>query len=130
MYIKQITSHFAEVSGLLARTDLRAIELLAGAVYETQRMKRAIFTFGNGGSAATALHFANNLFDVRRGLKIRVNCLTSNVSVISALANDIGYDYVYDEQLKLLASPGDLAIAFSARSPFFGGTPFFTFCSP
>ena len=114
MYLKHIASHFGEVSNLLARADLRAIDLLAGAVYETQRLERTIFTFGNGGSAATALHFATNLFDLKRGPKARVNCLTSNVSVISALANDNGYDHIYDEQLEMLASPGDLAIAISA----------------
>jgi len=111
---ERIASHFAHVSQVLARVDLRTVELLAQAISEAHSTGHTIFTFGNGGSAATALHFANNLFDSRRGLKVRVNCLASNVSVLSAIANDIGYDRIYAEQLSMLASPGDLAIAISA----------------
>jgi D-sedoheptulose 7-phosphate isomerase len=112
--LEMIASYLARVSDVLAQVDLRSIELLAQAVSETGKAKGTIFTFGNGGSGATALHFANNLLDPARGLKFRVNCLLSNVSIISALANDSGYDSVYSEQLSILASPGDLAIAISA----------------
>lgn len=114
MFFTGIAAHFTAVSKLLANADLPAVAALARAVYETQKTGRTIFTFGNGGSAATALHLANNLSAVKGGPRVRVNCLTSNVCTISALANDISYDHIFDEQLKLLASPGDLAIAISA----------------
>jgi D-sedoheptulose 7-phosphate isomerase len=111
--LQKIASHFSGIAELLTRVDLHAIEAVARAIRETQAAQRTVFTFGNGGSAATALHFANNLLSPKHGARTRVNCLMSNVSVISALANDIGYELIYSEQLRMLASPGDLAIAIS-----------------
>lgn len=110
---QKIALHFAAISDLLARIDLHAIHALAHAIGETQSAQRTIFTFGNGGSAATALHFANNLSTPNCGVSFRVNCLMSNISVVSAIANDMSYELIYSEQLSMLASPGDLAIAIS-----------------
>lgn len=78
--------------------------------------KKQIFTCGNGGSAATASHFANELgkgASHGREKKFRILSLTNDVSWITSLANDLSYDQIFVEQLKNYAEPDDLLIAFS-----------------
>lgn len=70
---------------------------------------RFVFVCGNGGSSATAEHFSNDLFS--RGIK--AICLNSNTSIMTMIANDYGYQYVFSKQLKLFASKKDLLIVFS-----------------
>ena len=72
---------------------------------------------GNGGSASTAEHFETDLSFIRKGTsfpKIKVSALTSNSSLISAIANDIGYENVFLHQLFRMAERGDLCIFISA----------------
>jgi D-sedoheptulose 7-phosphate isomerase len=77
---------------------------------------RQVFTLGNGGSAATASHFA---CDLGKGTKtpkcqpFRAIALTGNLSVFSAYANDCGYDSVFSEQLANLLRPGDVVVGIS-----------------
>ena len=68
-----------------------------------------VFVCGNGGSASTAEHFTNDLFS--KG--VRAICLNSNVSIMTMIANDYGYDYVFSRQLDVYSEPDDLIIAFS-----------------
>ena len=88
------------------------IELLSAA----REAGRQIFLCGNGGSAATASHFAN---DLGKGAswghdkRFRVLALTDNVSWMTALANDTDYSQIFVEQLKNYARPEDVLIAFS-----------------
>ena len=75
-----------------------------------------IFLCGNGGSAATASHFANDLgkgASCGRSKRFRVLALTDNISWITALANDADYSQVFVEQLKNYANSNDLLVAFS-----------------
>ena len=76
-----------------------------------QRIKKARFCWvaGNGGSASTAEHLTNDLFS--RGIK--AICLNSNVTILTKIANDSGYQYVFSEQLKVFASSEDLFITIS-----------------
>lgn len=100
-------------SGVSERDITRLIELLAAA----REGKRQIFMCGNGGSAATASHFASELgkgASYGREKKFRVLSLTDNVSWITALANDLDYAQVFVEQLKSYAQEEDLLIAFSS----------------
>jgi len=75
-----------------------------------------IFFIGNGGSAATASHFANDLSigtnDYDR--PFRAVSLTDNVAVISAIGNDFGYEDIFSRQLRVLGQKGDLLVAISA----------------
>lgn len=91
----------------------RAIEVLRAA----RDRGSMIFFAGNGGSAATATHLANDLSKatLRSGRRpMRVLSLTDNVSWLSALANDEGYDRVFEAQLFNLSSPGDVLVVVSA----------------
>lgn len=78
--------------------------------------KRRVFICGNGGSAGNAIHLENDfLYGVVKALGsgLRVSALTANAAVITCLANDVGYDSIFSEQLAVQASQGDLLIALS-----------------
>lgn len=70
---------------------------------------RFVFTCGNGGSSATAEHLASDLFS--KG--INAFCLNSNTSIITMIANDFGYEYVFSRQLDLYANKNDLLVVVS-----------------
>lgn len=105
------------ISELLVRIDhgltQSAVELVAQAYKED----KTIFTAGNGGSAATAIHFAadfgkNAVMGSMR--KPRVMALCANISTLTAYANDEGYDTVFERQLEAFSKSGDLLILISA----------------
>jgi D-sedoheptulose 7-phosphate isomerase len=86
-------------------------------IIEQARLQgRRLFICGNGGSAATASHLANDLgkgASLHRARRFKVLALTDNVPWMTALANDLHYSEVFVEQLKNFAEPGDILIAFS-----------------
>jgi len=75
-----------------------------------------VFFVGNGGSAATASHFANDLAIGTREYEkpFRVISLTDNVPVLTAIGNDDGYDNIFSQQLQVYARPGDVLVGISA----------------
>jgi D-sedoheptulose 7-phosphate isomerase len=78
---------------------------------------RTVFLIGNGGSAATASHFANDLSIGPRKLgaqAYRVISLSDNTAVLTGAGNDLGYDTVFLEQLRTLLDAGEVIIAISA----------------
>jgi D-sedoheptulose 7-phosphate isomerase len=88
------------------------------ALWEAFLQERTVFLAGNGGSAATASHFGQDLakgtlpsMDATR--RFRVVPLTDNVGFITALANDEGYESIFEQQLRNLAREGDLLVAIS-----------------
>lgn len=91
---------------------MRLVETLRAALKEN----RAIYVFGNGGSAANASHFATDLgksASDRVGRRFRITALNDNVSWMTALANDSSYEEVFVGQLQNWGKPGDLAIGIS-----------------
>jgi len=94
----------------------REIEDTIAILQQARLHDRQVFIMGNGGSAATASHFA---CDLGKGTlmpgrpRFRVIALTDNVPLFSALANDFGYDRVFVEQLASLVQPGDVVIGIS-----------------
>src|SRR3990167_9871164 len=76
---------------------------------EVIKQARFVWICGNGGSAATAEHFTADLF--KKGIK--AICLNSNVSIISMIANDFRYEYVFANQLMVYATSEDLLITIS-----------------
>jgi D-sedoheptulose 7-phosphate isomerase len=106
----------------LLRVDPKELEALADAIHDSFVKRRCVFICGNGGSAANASHFCEDLgkstiprsrYDDDGQPRLRVISLTDNTPYILAWANDEGYDRIFIEQLKNLASPGDLLIAIS-----------------
>src|SRR5438093_12549182 len=100
----------------LTRISESAVAELIQLLTHAREQKRQVFICGNGGSAATSSHFANELgkgASFGREKRFRVLSLTDNVPWISALANDTDYAEVFVEQLKNFAEPGHILIAFS-----------------
>jgi D-sedoheptulose 7-phosphate isomerase len=109
-YFEQVAALF---DGLDAQTD-RLIETL----YRGFEEGRTIFLCGNGGSAATASHFGQDLAkgtlsSMTAQRRFRVIPLTDNIGFITALANDEGYQSIFEQQLRNLARDGDLLVAIS-----------------
>lgn len=100
----------------LRGADWSAVEKLAQAIHGCWREGRRLFLCGNGGSAANALHLANDFhYGIGRGQRpgLRVQALPANVSVLTCLANDEGYDEVFARQLAVEGQPGDILLVFS-----------------
>jgi D-sedoheptulose 7-phosphate isomerase len=101
------------VARLSERTD--AIAAIAEALVETLRSGGKVLVAGNGGSAAEAQHFAGELvgrFLVEREAYAAL-ALCVDSAVVTAIANDYGYDNVFARQIQGLGRPGDLFIAIS-----------------
>ncbi|MDB0032224.1 SIS domain-containing protein [Alphaproteobacteria bacterium] len=94
----------------------KKIHILADLLLKVWRNNSNIYIIGNGGSAANANHIAND-FTYGAGITskkgIKIESLASNTAVITCLANDIGYDFIFSEQLKVKATKDDLLIALS-----------------
>src|SRR6266478_1379397 len=106
----------------LQKIDTAQVEALADAIHVCYQQGRFVFIIGNGGSGSNASHFCEDLGkgtlrreDFENDLKkrLRVLSLTDNTPYILAWGNDEGFDRVFVEQLKNLASAGDLLIAIS-----------------
>lgn len=96
------------------RDEFRRVSHLLAQAY---RENRRVFVCGNGGSAAIAIHFeCDHLKGVSTGTDLapRVHALGANVAVLTAVANDIGYDRVFAFQLERLAEPNDVVVAVSS----------------
>src|SRR5215218_5686158 len=112
-----LRDYWDEVANVAALVDLDCLERVALMLLNCQARGRVVFVVGNGGSAATASHFA---CDLSKGTRrdgpptFHVVSLTDNVPLLTAWANDSGYERVFSEQLTALARPGDLLVAISA----------------
>lgn len=103
--------------GLLRRIDARAIGRVAQLLRAASDRGGIIYVAGNGGSAATASHWVNDLCKATRRageVPIRAMSLCDNVSWLTALANDEGYERIFSAQLETFARRGDLLIVISA----------------
>ena len=83
---------------------------------QARSQDKQIFVCGNGGSAATANHFACDMVkgaSYGRDRRFRIMALSEQIPTLTAYANDVGYDSVFVEQLKNFARPGDLLIVIS-----------------
>jgi len=118
LVLEGMREHIRRTRELLEQVDYPAVARLVEKLAEAYGAGRRVFIFGNGGSAASSSHFAEDLAkstikDRSVPKRLRVMSLTDCVPFISALGNDWGYDSVFREQLVTNASPGDIAIAIS-----------------
>lgn len=102
--------------------DLEKVRQAIEWMSEARAAGRTIFTCGNGGSASTASHFVCDMVkgaSYHRARRFRTQALTDSLPTLTAYANDVGYEVVFEEQLRNFAQPGDivLAISGSGNSP-------------
>ena len=118
--IKEFANGYAEyLYSVLKNTDLSELEKLESVFLEARENRQTIFIAGNGGSATTATSMANDLgFDILKktgtDMPFKVLALTDNNSVITAISNDVGYENVFINQLKIHFNKGDKLIVISA----------------
>jgi D-sedoheptulose 7-phosphate isomerase len=90
---------------------------LAQTLLSAYHNDKQVFTIGNGGSSSTASHLAADLAKNTTGPNVRrfrITSLNDNAAIVTALANDLGYEHVFREQLVNLIRAGDVLIAVSA----------------
>tara|TARA_Y100001954_G_C15581686_1_gene488677 strand:- start:84 stop:701 length:618 start_codon:yes stop_codon:yes gene_type:complete len=113
-------NYLARLQGCFTSEVLSAIEILAEELRSAWVENRTVYICGNGGSAANAIHMAN---DFNYGIGacgdgpilpgLRVEALPSNSAVLTCLANDTGYENIFSSQLQIKGSPNDILIALS-----------------
>lgn len=104
------------VQSVLRRIDTSEIARFIGTLLDARKRGVTIFFIGNGGSAATASHFANDLAVGTNDYEnpFRAVSLTDNVPILTAVGNDFGYDQIFVRQLRVLGRKGDVLIGISA----------------
>lgn len=112
-----IQQYWLELADIARAMPYDGIAMAAELLFSCYQAGGTIFIVGNGGSAATASHFACDLAkgtQVPEATPFRVVALTDNVALITAWANDTGYERVFGEQLRPLGRAGDVLVAISA----------------
>jgi len=111
-----VARYLEGLTAVLGEVDRAAVARVVDLVWEAYREGRRVFLIGNGGSAATASHW---MCDLAKGCavegrpRLKALSLTDNVALLTALGNDVGYEHVFTEQLKVFMEPGDLVLAMS-----------------
>lgn len=110
------TQYLTRLKSVIDQFDLKMYDRIVHEILSAYDRQAQIFVMGNGGSAATASHLA---CDINKGCcldltkKFKVICLNDNIPTMLAIANDISYAAVFEEQLKNFFNPGDLVIGIS-----------------
>jgi D-sedoheptulose 7-phosphate isomerase len=109
------------LTAALKSVDVAKVSKIADLLWEAYQADRQIFLFGNGGSAATSSHVVTDLVKGALGHKgdaparpIRALSLTDNLALLSAWANDVGYDSVFVGQLRPYLAKDDVVVGISA----------------
>jgi D-sedoheptulose 7-phosphate isomerase len=118
--------YFAALKTVMDRVDIGQVAAFIAELERAYQEDRQVFIIGNGGSAGTASHMACDLAKTVLGKKpdrtkrrFRVMSLTDNIPLMTAIANDLGYEHVFTEQLVVFARAGDLLVVItgSGNSP-------------
>ena len=113
---QHIKTYAEKLSRALSQNAMEEIPTLGDALRECWKLGRTVYICGNGGSAGNANHMANDFFygaGVSNGGGLRVEALSANPAILTCLANDVGYDEIYAEQIRVKANPGDVLIVLS-----------------
>lgn len=110
------TKYFEYLSEILRKINVNEIVAFEDALNKARLQGAKIFFVGNGGSASTASHFANDLaIGTRLTAKpFKAISLTDNTAIITAIGNDYGFQFVFSKQLEVLSDSGDILVLISA----------------
>src|SRR5436305_12542684 len=112
-----ISQYLLEVEQMLGKISLSQLQHILSILEEVYHNGRRVFIMGNGGSAATASHFALDLAKntIMSGApRLKAISLTDHVPLITAWSNDTAYEYIFAEQLANMIEPGDVVLGISA----------------
>jgi len=112
-------AYFRRLCEIFETLDFAALASLVSRLEDARVNDRMVFVAGNGGSATTATCMANDLgFDVLKkagtARTFRMHSLTDNNAVLTAISNDVGYDRVFVDQMRVHFREGDVLIVISA----------------
>jgi D-sedoheptulose 7-phosphate isomerase len=105
---QKIRRHLERVQEALHALAVEDIARAVDVLREAREHGRRVFTVGNGGSAATASHFANDLLKM---CGLDATCLTDHVTVMLAYGNDTDWDEMFSGSLERILRPGDVLVA-------------------
>jgi D-sedoheptulose 7-phosphate isomerase len=100
----------------IAEIEMQNPKAIADIIFQAYLKAKHIYIFGNGGSAATASHFARDLSvgSASPGKpRVKAISLADNMVGVTSIANDINYESIFVEQMTERVEPGDVAIAIS-----------------
>lgn len=109
-------AYLERLSNLIGQANTADIDNGISLIMDAWQEGRQIITFGNGGSALTALHFItdwNKSVYLSQKKQFHGRCLLDNIGLITAYGNDMSYEDIFVEQLKNCMNEGDLVIAIS-----------------
>ena len=123
--LEPFVKYLSELKQLLGKLALDEVQNICDVLYQAYTEERAVYVFGNGGSAALASHMACDLgkgthspnsanADIHAIKRFKVLSVTDNVPMITAWANDSGDENVFAEQIRNFIQPGDIAFAISS----------------
>ena len=109
-------SYFTYLTSVLDKISEEEIEAFVTVLLDARERESVVYFIGNGGSAATASHFANDISIGTRCYEkpFRVLSLCDNQAIITAIANDDGYENIFSQQLSVLLKKNDVVVAISA----------------
>jgi len=105
------------VQKLISEIDVESVKGVVDCFLEARKNDKTIYFAGNGGSAATASHFAQDMSEVGRKIRgkgFRTLSINDNVSALTAISNDYGYDQVFSLQIQYSFNSGDILVVISA----------------
>ena len=110
------TKYSQYIITLIQNLDHNAVDEVASLLLDARSNGKKILFLGNGGSAATASHFANDLGIGPKQIDnpFKALSLTDNIAIMTAIGNDTGYDEIFLQQLYLYMEEGDIVVAISA----------------
>lgn len=114
--LNAMENYFSELKSVIDNLDRNEIETFINVMLNARNNGKNIYIMGNGGSGATASHFCcdfNKGMSYTKDKKFKMICLNDNVSTMLAYSNDVGYDFVFVEQLKNFVKEGDIVIGIS-----------------
>jgi D-sedoheptulose 7-phosphate isomerase len=114
--LERAQAYKENLSRALAMAAMFELPKLGEALRDAWRTGHTIYLCGNGGSAANAVHLANDFLygaGLRNGGGLKVEALSANSAVLTCLANDLGYEHIFAEQIKVKANAGDVLIVLS-----------------
>lgn len=113
---KLINNYKKNLSEIIENLEIEKVKELCELILSAWKTNNAIFLCGNGGSAANAIHVANDMIygaGKNNGRGMNVEALSSNSAVLTCLANDLSYEDIFSEQIRVKGKFKDLLIVFS-----------------
>ena len=115
MYQKLLDDYRAELIEHIQKVDANQFQAFVEILLAAYRNDKQVFIVGNGGSAADAMHFAEELTGKYKAVRrpLRGVCLNSDAAALTCIANDFGYESVFSRQLEALGRKSDAVLIFT-----------------